>query len=521
MSPIAKEILETSGQIEAVIDNDPNNGNPEVLATLIDQYDALAVRSGTRVTEEVLEKAERLKVIGRAGVGVDNIDVAAATQKGVVVMNAPGGNTVTTAEHAISMLMALARNIPKATASMRKGLWEKKKLSGVEISDKVLGIIGLGQIGRIVASRAQGLKMKVIAVDPFVSEEAAEALQVELVDLEALYHRADFITLHVPSLKETRGMLNRETFACMKTGVRIVNCSRGDIIVIDDLIEALDRGQIAGAALDVFPAEPPDPDWPLLQHPKVIFTPHLGASTGEAQEKVARMIAEQISAYLLDNVITNALNFPSVSAEVSERIAPYFQLAERLGRLMGQLIGKVHDITLTYSGEAAAHDTRPLTRAALKGILSASSDMPVNYVSAPSLARAKGMAVKETITETDTDFTGLMTIRFEDVAQGPQEVWGTVFDKQFPRLVKLGAIRLDAIPEGSMIVIENIDRPGVIGHIGTTLGNHGINIARFQLGRRRDRALCLVNIDTPADDDVLAAIKAFEPILSARQVHLS
>lgn len=520
MSPLAREILEATGQIEVVVDNEKATGSPEALAEIIDGFDGLAIRSGTRVTEQVLQKAGSLKVIGRAGVGVDNVDVAAATEYGIVVMNAPGGNTVTTAEHAVSLMLSLARNIPQATASMREGKWEKKLLTGVEITGKTLGIIGLGHIGRVVAERALGLKMKVIASDPFVSPDAAKQLHVELMPLEALLPASDFITLHVPRLKETIGMINAESIAKMKPGVRIINCSRGDIVNLDDLYQALESGHVSGAALDVLPKEPPEPSLTILKHPHVIFTPHLGASTGEAQDKVAEMIARQIADYLVEGIITNAVNFPSVSQEVMEQIRPHLDLAEKMGSLMGQLVRKPHDVTITYSGDVTRFDTRPLTHAVLKGLLGAFTDKPLNYVSAPAIARDKGIHVRETTSQARADFSNLIKVKLEGLDEETDEIWGTIFSKKYPRIVRIGRMYLDAIPGGSMIIIQNIDRPGVIGNVGTTLGRHSINIGRFQLGRRGDRALCMVNIDSPADDRVLEDIMALPNILTVTQVHL-
>ena len=521
MSPVAREILEATGKIEVVVDNDKAANDPAVLADIIGDLHGLAVRSGTKVSEQVLEKARNLKVIGRAGVGVDNIDVAGATRYGVVVMNAPGGNTVTTAEHAVSLMLALARNVPQATASMRAGRWEKKQLTGIEITGKTLGIVGLGHIGRVVADRAQGLKMKVLAADPYVNPEAAKHHGVELMPLEDLLPQADFLTLHVPRLKETINMINAESIAKMKPGVRIINCSRGDIVNLDDLLKALDSGHVAGAALDVLPKEPPEPSLQILQHPKVIFTPHLGAATGEAQIKVADMIAHQMADYLINGIITNAVNFPSVTQDVMERIRPYLDLAEKMGSLMGQLVRTPHDITITYSGVVTQFDTRPLTHAVLKGLLGAYTDKPVNYVSAPALARDKGVHVKETTSQAQADFSNLIKIKLEGLEEETNEIWGTIFSKKYPRIVRLGKIYMDAIPGGSMIVIQNIDRPGVIGNVGSTLGKHDINIGRFQLGRLGDRALCMVNIDTPAGDAVLEDIQSLPNILTVRQVHLS
>ena len=521
MSPIAKGILEATEKIEVVVDNDKTTSDPKSLSKIIGEFHGLAIRSGTHVTAEVLKNAGQLRVIGRAGIGVDNIEVPAATKQGIVVMNAPGGNTITTAEHTISLMLALARNIPKGTASLRQGKWEKKKLAGIEITGKTLGIIGLGHIGRVVADRAKGLKMTVISADPYVSEEAAKALDVELVSLDELLGRSDFITLHVPRLQETTGMINEAAIKKMKQGVRIINCSRGEIVKIDDLYQAILSGHVTGAALDVLPQEPPDPDLPILQHPNVIFTPHLGASTGEAQVKVAEMIANQMVAYLLDGIIINAVNFPSLPMELMDQLRPHLDLTEKMGSLMGQLVRKVHDITISYSGSVADLDTRPLTHAALKGLLSSYTDTPVNYVNAPSLAQDKGIHVHETISTTKHDFTSLIRIKLEGHEGEIDEIWGTIYEKKYPRLVKIGEIYLDAIPEGWMLIIQNIDKPGVIGNVGTTLGRHNINIGRFQLGRRGDRAICLVNIDTPADDKVIQDLSELPNIISVRQVHLA
>jgi D-3-phosphoglycerate dehydrogenase len=520
MSLLAKEIFEAAGDFEVVVDNNKETSSPEALAGLIGDFHAIAIRSGTKITDAVLEKAKNLKVIGRAGVGVDNIDVEAATKRGIVVMNAPGGNTVTTAEHAISLMLALARNIPQGTASLRDGKWEKKKLAGVEITGKTLGIVGLGQIGRVVATRARGLRMKVIAADPFVSESSAKDLEVELVSLDDLYSRSDFITLHVPRLKETANMINTAALHKMKQGVRIINCSRGEVINVDDLFNALESGHIAGAALDVFPTEPPDVSLPLLKHPNMIFTPHLGASTGEAQNKVAEMIANQISDYLQNDIITNAVNFPSISKEALANIRPHLDLAEKMGSFMGQLVRKAYNITITYCGDVTKLDTRLLTHGVLKGLFSSYTDKPVNHINAPAIAKAKGIDVKETTSQSTDDFKGLIEITLENCKESPAEIWGTIFGGVHPRIVRLDQIYMDAIPEGHMIIVENIDKPGVIGNLGSLLGDQHINIGRFQLGRRNGRALCMINIDTAADEAVLEKILALPNMITARQVFL-
>lgn len=520
MSPVAKEILEATGQIQVTIDNDKATNDPKALAEIIGEYDALAVRSGTKVTKETLEKAGKLKVIGRAGAGVDNIDVAAASARGIVVMNAPGGNTVTTAEHAVSMMLSLARHIPQATASIREGKWDKKKFVGVEIRGKVLGIVGLGQIGKVVASRALGLGMTVIASDPFVTPEAAKALGVESASLDDLFARADFITLHVPKMEETKNLVRDENIAKMKKGVRLINCSRGEVVNLDDLAVALGDGRVAGAALDVFPKEPPDFSHPIFKAENCIYTPHLGASTGEAQDIVADMIARQMSDYLINGVITHAVNFPSIAPEAMESLRPYLNLGERMGSLLGQLMKHPHDITITYAGEVAALDTRPLGPAILKGLLGAFTDQPVNYVSATALAKQNGIKVRETVDQATLDYTSLIKVHLDDHNDEIADVWGTIFGKKNPRIVRLGRVYMDGIPEGNVLVIQNHDRPGVIGNIGNTLARHGVNIGRFQLGRRDNLAVCMVNIDAPVERAVIDELRGLPNIVSVRQIRL-
>jgi len=520
MSPRAKEILEATGQIEVVVDNDKAANDAKVLATLIGEFDGLGIRSGTKVTAPVFEKAGKLKVVGRAGIGVDNVDVNEATNCGIVVMNAPGGNTLTTAEHAISMMLSLARNIPQATASMRSAQWEKKAFMGVEIGGKTLGIIGLGHIGRVVASRAQGLGMKVIATDPYITKEVASSLGVELVLMDDLLAQADFITLHVPRLEETKNLIRSATLRKMKKGVRLVNCARGDVVNLDDLAEALSKGHVAGAALDVFPQEPPDFSAPIFKHPNVIFTPHLGASTGEAQEKVAEMIAKQMVSYLIEGVIINAVNFPSIPMETMAKLRLHLDLAERMGSMVGQMVRQPCDMNITYSGYVTEFDTRVLTHAALKGLLSCFTDRPVNFVNAPALAKAKGIKVQETIQLQAVEYTNLIRIDLPGIKEDLNEVWGTVFAKKYQRIVRIGKIFLDAVPQGPMILVQNVDRPGVIGNIGLTLAKHGINIARFQLGRTKDKeqAICTVNLDTPVSEDIMHEIRALPNIMTVRHI---
>ncbi len=520
VSPVAQKILEATGKIHVVIDNNKDTNDPEKLSKIIEEFDGIAIRSGTTITPEVIHYAKRLKVIGRAGMGVDNININSATEKGIVVMNAPGGNSITTAEHAITMMMSLSRNIPQATASLREGRWEKKKLAGVEITGKTLGVVGLGQIGRIVADRALGLKMRVIAADPYVSKDAAQKLGVSLVTLNQLYAESDFITLHVPRLKETENMINSQTIKKMKPGVRIINCSRGEVLNLDDLYAAVVSQHVSGAALDVFPKEPPDEAHPIFKDPRIIFSPHLGASTVESQTKVAQMIANQISGYLLHGVISNAVNFPAVSIEEMELLRPYLNLSEKMGSIMGQLIRSPHDILIDYVGRVTSLSTRPITHSLLKGLLGAFTDTPINYVNARAIAENKGIGIKETVTQEENVFSSLIKLKIKGTSETPNEIWGAIFEKKYPRIVKVGEIYLDAVPEGSIIIIQNIDKPGVIGHVGTVLGKHNINIGRFQLGRREDRAVCLVNVDTPVPDAVLDEIRSNNVILSAKQVIL-
>jgi len=493
---------------------------PEELIAIIGEYDGLAIRSATKATKEIIEAGKNLRVIGRAGIGVDNVDVAFATSKGIVVMNTPGGNAVTTAEHALSMMMSLARKIPQAHKSMKEKKWEKNKFTGVEVMDKTLGVIGLGNIGKVVADRALGLKMKVVASDPFVTQEVAARMGVELVSLDELYARSDFITLHVPKTDETKGMIKAETMAKMKNGVRLINCSRGGIINEKDLIEAIKSKKVAGAALDVYEKEPPEFTGELWDMDEIIFTPHLGASTGEALVNVSVGVAQQMIDYLLNGIITNAVNFPSVSKDLLNQLAPYINLAERMGRLAGQLLSTLHGLDVEYSGEVAEFNTKPITHALLKGILESFTDEPVNYVSAPSLAKAKGIAVRETSSHESGDFRSLIRIQIKNQEPELAEISGTLFGKTDPRIVQLGKVRLDAIPSGYVIVLRNHDKPGVIGNLGSLLARHSINIASFQLGREKGDAVCMVNVDAPVPEAVLEEIKRLPNIISAKQVNL-
>ena len=485
-----------------LVDEKPGLTSDE-LKEIIGAYDGLAVRSTTKVNAAAMDAAlPRLKVIGRAGIGVDTIDVPAASARGIVVMNTPFGNSITTAEHAIAMLFALAREIPQANESTQSGKWEKNRFMGVELAGKTLGLIGCGNIGSIVADRAHGLKMKVVAYDPFLSPERAVELGVDKAELDELLSRADFITLHTPLTEQTRGILSREALAKTKKGVRIVNCARGGLIDEAALKEALENGQVAGAALDVFAEEPPK-DNALFGTPGLICTPHLGASTTEAQVNVAIQIAEQMSDYLLLGGITNAVNVPSLSAEEAPRLKPYMGLAEKLGRLVGQIAGtEIRSIDIEVEGAAAELNIKPVTGAVLAGVMRTWSDT-VNMVNAPYLAKERGIAVREIRNEGESDYHTLIAVTV-GTDHGPRRVEGTLFGNRAPRLVNIFGVPIEADLAGQMIYIVNTDAPGFIGALGTRLGENGINIATFGLGRRKQagEAVALVSVDDPITEGV-------------------
>ena len=495
---------------------------PEELKKVIKDYHALVVRSATKVTAQIIEAADNLKVVGRAGTGVDNIDMQAATKKGIVVMNTPGGNTITTAEHAMSMLMALARKIPQATASMRKGEWEKKKFEGTEVTSKTLGILGVGNIGSVVADRAQGLRMNVIAYDPYLSQEAANRMGVELVSLDELYKKSDFISIHVPLTNETKNLVNKDAFAKMKKGVKIINCARGGIVNEKDLCDAIKAGIVSSAALDVFEKEPTPPDNPLLQMEEVILTPHLGASTAEAQENVAIAIAEQIVDYLIKGTIRNAVNVPSVPAELLANLGPYITLAEKLGIFQGQILkGGIEEVTIEYSGDVVSYDVAPVTIAAIKGLLDQLMDQQVNFVNAPFVAKERGIKVIEIKSSRAIDFASSITIKVK-TKEEENLIEGALFGKKEPRIVRIDKFFLDAVPEGYLLVLHNYDKPGVIGNVGTLLGSGNINIARLHLGRQAvgGEAVSVWNIDTPLPTDLLSKLLKLPHMISAKVVRL-
>ncbi len=518
LSPRGVQVLRTAPEVE--VDEQPTRP-PEVLARAIGAYDALIVRSATKVTPQVLADPGRLKVVGRAGVGVDNVDVEAATARGIVVMNTPSGNTITVAEHTFGLLLALAKNIPQATASMKAGRWEKGTFLSVEVCHKVLGVLGLGRIGAEVARRAKAFGMQVIAYDPFISAEAAAALGVELVEVADLYRRADFITVHVPLSPETTHLVDAQAIAQMKDGVRIVNAARGGIVDEAALCEALRSGKVAGAALDVFEREP-STDSPLLGLPNVISTPHLGASSEEAQENVAVEVAQQVLDYLLRGIIRNAVNAPSLPPELFRRIEPYLVLGERLGRLAAQLAeGRTAQVRIHYGGEIAGVDSAPLSVSVVKGALEAilQSEGTVNAVNAMRLARDRGIRITESKTSEETDFASLITVTV-GTDRGESAVAGTLFNRREPRLVRIDEFRLEAPPEGYMLVFSNQDVPGVIGRIGTVLGRNQVNIAGMHLGRQRPggRAVSIVNVDSAIPGPVLDEIRRMPDIVYAKLV---
>ena len=492
---------------------------PEELLEVIDQYEGLIVRSATKVTADVIQAGKQLKVIGRAGVGVDNVDVAAATAQGVVVMNTPTGNTITTAEHTISLLLALAKNIPQAMASLHGGRWEKGKFLGVELFNKTLGIIGLGRIGSEVAKRAKGFAMRVIAYDPFISAEVAGRTGVELADLEEVYRQADFITIHVPLGPDTHHMINRETIRLMKRGVRIVNCARGGVVDEEALYEAMVSGHVAGAACDVFENEPSTTS-PLLSLDNFIGTPHLGAATAEAQENVSRAIAQQVADYLTTGVIRNSVNTPSIEPELLVKIQPYLRLAEKLGRLDSQLAeGRFQEIRIEYTGEVASYDTSPITAAVVKGVLDPIMSGTTNIVNALPFARQRGIRVVESKTSQEEDYASLISVIIQ-TDRGQSLVAGTLFSRREPRVVWIDEFSLEAVPEGYLLIFSNLDVPGVIGKIGTILGQNQVNIAGMNLGREKPggRAVSVVNVDDAIPTPVLDEIRRMPNIVYAKVV---
>ena len=514
LSPAAVQIFKDRG---VEVDFQPDLGkDKDKLAAVIHQYDGLAIRSATKVTAKILENATRLKVIGRAGIGVDNVDIPAATARGVIVMNTPFGNSITTAEHAIAMMFALARQIPAADLSTQAGKWEKNRFMGVELTAKVLGIIGCGNIGSIVAERGIGLKMRVIAYDPFLSPERALDIGVEKVDLDDLLARADVITLHTPMTAQTKNILSAENLARTRKGVRIVNCARGGLVDEAALRAALDSGHVAGAAFDVFVEEPATAN-PLFGHPNVVCTPHLGAATNEAQENVALQVAEQMSDYLMRGAISNAVNFPSITAEEAPKLRPFIALAEKLGSFAGQLTETgIKKVTIVYEGQVAQLKTKALTASAIAGLLRPLlSD--VNVVSAPVVAKERGIVIDEVTRAAEGDYESLITLTVISETQ-ERAVSGTVFHDGQPRIVSIKGIKMDAEFSPAMIYVTNEDKPGFIGRFAGLLGDSGVNIATFALGRDREggSAIALVAVDGATPEGLMAKVRALPGVKQAK-----
>lgn len=493
------------------------------LVKKISPFDVLLVRSGTKVTAKVIEAASNLKLIGRAGVGLDNVDVETATRKGIIVVNAPSGNTISTAEHTFSLMLALARNIPQAYISMKEGKWERKKFMGVELYNKTLGIIGLGRIGSEVAKRAISFGMRVLGYDPYISEDRASQLGVELVeDIDQMLPQVDFLTLHVPLTSSTKNLINAERLKKMKKGARIINCARGGIVDEQALYEAIKEGHIAGAALDVFEKEPPSPDNPLLSLPNVIFTPHLGASTVEAQRNVAVEIVEEVISFIEKGYVRNAVNIPSIEPHLLEELRPFVDLVEKLGSLHAQLLdGRLDAVELVFNGEIAEKDVSILASAFLKGLLVYILQEAVNYVNAPVIARQRGIRIFQFKIPETKDFANLVGTIVK-AGDTKRLIAGTVFEDKNPRIVKVDDFYIDLVPEGNILVLWNRDVPGVIGKVGTLLGSHNINIAGLQLARKEagGMAMSFIKVDNPIPQSVIDELKKFPEIENARMVKL-
>ncbi|MDF2682050.1 MAG: phosphoglycerate dehydrogenase [Brevibacillus sp.] len=495
--------------------------SPSDLLEEIGDYDALLVRSQTQVTADVLAAGKKLKAVGRAGVGVDNIDINAATQAGIPVINAPDGNTISTAEHSFAMLMAVARNIPQAHKKLVDGTWDRKSFQGVELNNKVLGVLGMGRIGSEVAKRAKAFGMTVMGFDPFLTEERAQKMGVTNATVDEICRSADFITVHTPLTKETRHIISSREFAKMKDGVRVINCARGGIIDEKALYEAITTGKVAGAALDVYEVEPPV-DNPLVGHPKVITAPHLGASTIEAQENVAVDVSEEILKVLRDQPFKNAVNLPSIPAHVMEKVQPYFTLGEKLGHFLAQVtVGSISEVEIKYSGELTDVDTSPLTRTVLKGVLSFRLGEEVNFVNAPLLAKVRDITVTEQKAAQNKGFTNLLTVSLK-TTQETRSVAGTRLNGYGARIVKIDDYAIDVAPEGYLLYIHHNDRPGVIGRVGSILGENNVNIATMQVGRRDvgGDAIMMLSVDKPLTAELLDTMGELAEVKSVTQIEL-
>ncbi len=496
--------------------------SPEELADTIAGYDAIVIRSGSKVTAEVIARADKLKVIGRAGAGLDNVDRDAATSRGIIVMNTPGGNTVSTAEHTWTLLMALSRCILPAAKSLEAGRWDRKIYKGTELFGKTLGVIGLGRVGSVVASRALAFGMHVLAYDPYVTESRAQKMGFKAVSLDELYANSDYITLHSPATEETKGLINAEALGKMKKGVRIVNCARGAIIKMDDLVAALDSGHVAGVAVDVYENEPPPEGFPLLNRENCLCTPHLAASTTEAQENVAIDIAKDVIRALEGDEPVGAVNIPAVSAETRAVLGPFINLAEKIGMFGIQLYGhSPESIEITYTGELAECDTNLLTVAVLKGILTPIMEQGVNFVNAPYLAEQRNMKTSETKTKTGDGYSTVISVKLS-CPDKVLSLTGTQFGPNDPRIVKLDDYHIDAKPSGYLLVMRNTDEPGIIGHIGMVLGNAKINIADLTLGRNKpgEEAVSVCNVDQAVDEKVIKEIASLEKVLDVQLINL-
>ncbi len=497
------------------------NLSPDEIKKIIGTYEALIVRSGTKVTDEILSSAKKMKVVGRAGTGVDNIDVDAATRLGIIVLNVPGGNTVSTAEHTISMMMALARNIPQANQSTKEGKWERKKFVGTELLGKTLGVVGLGKVGKEVAKRCSAFEMNVIAFDPVISTEAALKLGIELVDLQKLLKRSDFITIHTPLMSETKGLLNEKTLSQCKQGVRIINCARGGIVDEKALLVALEKGIVAGAALDVFEQEPPTNN-PLLQHPNVVVTPHLGASTEEAQEKVAIQIAHQVVDALNDKEIVGSVNADVIAYSKRPELQPYLTLAEKLGMMVAQLSqGKLQRIVVRTTGSLLTGSNTALAAAVLKGIFERLFEESINYISAPFIARERGINVSTLEEEAHESYTHLLSVQYETDKE-KRRFSGTLFGSKNIRIVEVDGFYMEAKPEGYLLLCSNVDRPGMLAAVSSVLAKANINIAGLSLGRSGvgQDALTVMNLDSHASDEVLKEISGLNGILGVKVISL-
>ncbi|MBN1913279.1 MAG: phosphoglycerate dehydrogenase [Candidatus Omnitrophica bacterium] len=520
--PLSEEglkLLEKEGDFQV----DVKTGlKPDALKEEIKDYDALIIRSATKVTADVIAAAAKLKVIGRAGVGLDNVDLEAATQKGIIVMNTPAGNTISTAEHTVSMILSLSRNIPQANSSTRQGEWKRSKFMGVEVYNKVLGIVGLGRIGLEVAKRCLSFGMKILAYDPFLSREVAEGLGIEIVELKELFSRSDYISVHTPLTEETKHMISTKEIALMKKGVRLVNCARGGIVDETALAQAIKEGKVLGAAIDVFEKEPPAPDNELLKLDNVIVTCHLGASTEEAQVNVSVEIAECVRDYLQGKGVYNAANYPCLDAKVFKVLEPYLNLAEKLGSFSAQLAeGRFKEINISYSGDIAQHDLSLLTMALVKGLLSPILKETVNFINASNLAKERGIRVKESKSSKEEEFLTAIQLEIKTDKE-ERRITGTLSMNKQPRIVKVDDYYVELSPSGDMIVIQNMDKPGIIGSLGTILGEHKINIAAMTFGRQNPggKAVTVLNIDGLVSAELLEKIKKIENITAVKVIKI-